>query len=149
MPFILLLLVFRIHLMIPISPVNHVNSDYYHGRKTWSNEITAAAVGKPVIFVEDFKESSIYSFYSGKTAVAVFPGQNRKSQYDIWNYQDSIRQKDVLMVHVSHFNGARELYTSIGRKYYISEISNYSSYYSILVRTASLQRQEMIRTKDR
>src|SRR6202007_2211326 len=58
----------------------------------------------------------------------------------VWNYEDSLQQKDVLLIQASWFEGAKEITTSIGRKYYTKEIRNYLSYYNIPLKITSRQR---------
>src|SRR4029078_11645705 len=36
LPFLFIILLFRIQMMFPLLPINHVNVDYYHGRKLWA-----------------------------------------------------------------------------------------------------------------
>jgi hypothetical protein len=139
-PFIIFLAVFRLQLMVQVFPLNHLNVDYYHGRKAWAKEIAAIAGEKPVVFINDFREPPFYSFYSGKMGVAVFSGEKRKTQYDVWNYEDSLQQKDVLLIQTSGFEGADELTTGMGRKYYTKEIRNYLSFYNVPLKIINLQR---------
>ncbi|MBS1656096.1 MAG: glycosyltransferase family 39 protein, partial [Bacteroidetes bacterium] len=59
-PFILFLFVFRLQLMVQVFPFTHLNVDYYHGRKTWAKEMASIADGRPIAFVDNFREAGLY-----------------------------------------------------------------------------------------
>jgi len=139
-PFIFIVLLFRIQLIWPVFGVDHVGIDYYHGRKAWAKEISMLSGGRPVVFVNDFRESSLYSFYSGNTGVALFTGEKRKSQYDIWNYEDSLRNKEVLFLNKTGFEGGQVFRSGIGKEYFSRVIKDYCSYYNVPVRITGQQR---------
>jgi len=109
LPFLFIIFLFRIQMMFPLLPVNHVNVDYYHGRKLWAKDIASVAHNDPVLFGNQFRESSLYSFYSGQMGVALFSGNNRRSQYELWNYEDSLRLWN------SRFEPALDYWLSQGR----------------------------------
>ena len=135
LPFLFVILLFRLQLMFLIFPINHVNVDYYHGRKLWANEIKSIAQNDPVLFSNEFRESSLYSFYSGKTGVALFSLENRQSQYEIWNYEDSVQDKNVLYVSRYPFPGNDILLTRMGKTVYFKKLNCFSSFYNIPILT--------------
>ena len=122
-------------MMIPLLPVNHVNVDYYHGRKLWAKDIASIAHGDPVLFGNQFRESSLYSFYSGQMGVALFSGENRRSQYEIWNYEDSLQEKNVLYISKYFFPGSTTLLTGMGKTVYYYKLPCFHSFYNIPIHT--------------
>jgi hypothetical protein len=135
LPFLSIIFLFRIQMMIPLIPVNHVNVDYYHGRKLWANDIASIAHGDPVLFGNQFRESSLYSFYSGQMGVALFSGENRRSQYEIWNYEDSLQEKNVLYISKYPFPENTALPTRMGKTLYYYKIPCFHSFYNIPINT--------------
>jgi hypothetical protein len=135
LPFVLVIFLFRIQMMYPILPVNHVNVDYYHGRKLWANDIRAIAHNDPVLFGNEFRESSLYSFYAGQMGVALFSGENRRSQYEVWNYEDSIQEKNVLYISKYPFAGSNVLLTRMGKTLYYHKLFCFHSFYNIPIHT--------------
>lgn len=133
-PFCILSFLFRLQLVYQLLPINHVGVDYYHGRHLWANEVHKLAGNAPVIFENNFRESALYSFYSGQTGVALFSPENRKTQYDLWHYEDSLQQKNVILFKKDSFPGCNTLYTSLGKSAYYTQVPQFVSYYNIPVR---------------
>jgi hypothetical protein len=131
LPFAFVVLVLRLYLMFRIFPVNHINVDYYHGRKLWAEDIERVAGDRPVLFGDNFRESALYSFYSGHTGVSLQTGEKRRSQYELWNYEDGLQGKEVVIVHGSPFAGSRELRTRMGKTIHYFIAPDFSSYYNI------------------
>ena len=135
LPFLFIIFLFRTQMMFSLLPLNHVNVDYYHGRKLWAKDIATVAHGDPVLFGNQFRESSLYSFYSGEMGVALFSGENRKSQYEIWNYEDSLQNRSVLYVSKYPFPNSTTLTTRMGKTIYYYKLPCFHSFYNIPVNT--------------
>ncbi|MEP6615679.1 MAG: glycosyltransferase family 39 protein [Ginsengibacter sp.] len=133
LPFFIISLLFRVQLISTLLPVNHVGVDYYDGRKNWGKEIHELAGNSPVVFENNFRESSLYSFYSGQMGVALFSGENRKTQYDLWHYEDSLQFKNVYLQKRDSFPGCMSMQTSLGKKFYYVYIPRFQSFYNIKV----------------
>jgi hypothetical protein len=140
-PFIVLLFIFRIQLMVEVFPFTHLNVDYYHGRKIWAKEMAAVADGRPVAFVDNFREAGLYTFYSGQMAVTLSSGETRKTQYDTWHYDDSLQHKKVLLLQYHSFEGSRELLSSLGKKYYLADVDDFCTYYNLPVKVIRLNKR--------
>jgi hypothetical protein len=136
LPFLALILVARLYLAFNILPVNTLHVDYYHGRKLWAEDIRAIALNRPVIFEtgnSGLREAPLYSFYSGGPGIALFPGENKKSQYQIWNYEDSVQYKNVILIKSEPFEGSSELQTRMGKSIHYKEIDNFTSFDNIKI----------------
>jgi hypothetical protein len=136
LPFAFLVLVFRLQLAFRIFPVNNIGIDYYHGRNLWAQDIRQIAGSRPVFFRDNFRESSLYSFYSGQTGVSLQSGEKRRSQYEIWGYEDSLQNKEVMLVRDGPFEGSNLLITRMRKDVYYTIIRNFISYYTIPVEVA-------------
>jgi 4-amino-4-deoxy-L-arabinose transferase-like glycosyltransferase len=139
LPFIIFILLVRIQLMTPGFPVDSVNVDYYHGRKLWANEIAQLSGGRPVLFAGNYRLSSLYSFYTKQTGVALYSGEKRKSQYEMWDFEDSLQQKDILFIDDHSFKGSKEFDADIGKKLYYITVPAFSSYYNIKMKVIKMQ----------
>lgn len=127
------LLVLRAYLAFPILPTNHVGIDYYHDRDLWAQDIQAVATNDPVLFLGDGRQAPLYSFYSGQTGVALFPDAGRKSQYELWQYEDSLQETSVTWVMSHQFPGAVPLTTRMGPTVYYRRLPDFASYNNIHV----------------
>lgn len=132
--FCILSFLFRLQLVYQLFPINHVGVDYYHGRHLWANDVHTLAGNAPVIFENNFRESALYSFYSGQTGVALFSADNRKTQYDLWHYEDSLQQKNIFLFKKDSFPGCNILITGLGKASYYTQVGQFVSYYNIPVR---------------
>ena len=131
-PLTIIVLVARIQLVFPFLPFDHVNADYYHGRKSWAQDIKNLTKGAPVLFPKNLREAGLYSFYSGKTGVAFYGGSDKRSQYDIWDYEDSLQGKTVWFIAPNSFPGSTEFLTRPGIKIFYLSIPDYRSFYNHL-----------------
>jgi len=135
-PFLFLILIGRLFLAIQIFQVNTLHVDYYHGRKLWAEDIMAIAGTKPVVFETGYgalREAPLYSFYSEGTGIAFYPGGWKKSQYQVWNYEDSIQSEDIILIKSSQFDGSREIRTRMGKSIHYKEIDNFTSLNNIRI----------------
>ncbi|MFL5789417.1 MAG: ArnT family glycosyltransferase [Flavisolibacter sp.] len=131
-PFVILIVIVRLQLMTSILPFSHANVDYYKGRDLWAQDISRLAGNIPVLFPYNLRECSLYSFYSGRLGVTFYGREEKKSQYDLWNYEDSLQGKDVFFVAQYPYPGGKELQTRMGETVYYTTIRSFRSYYDQL-----------------
>jgi hypothetical protein len=136
LPLAFAVVVLRLYLMFRIFPVNHINVDYYHGRESWAEDIEKVAGDRPVLFGDNFRESSLYSFYSGHTGVALQSGERRRSQYELWNQEDVLQGRDVVLIQDRPFAGSTELRTRMDKTVHYFLAPRFSSYFNIPVEVA-------------
>ena len=136
LPFLVIIIIMRVYLVFNLFNVNHLNVDYYHDRDLWAEDIQLIAGEKPVIFEtgnSGLREAPLYTFYSKKFAVAMFPGEHKKSQYQIRNYEDSVQSKTVVYIKSNDFSGYNKLITRMGKTHYYKEIENFVSFNNIRI----------------
>lgn len=139
LPFVVLFFVARLLLMAPLIPNMHVGEDYYHGRKAWAKEVAAVAGSRPVFMPNNLREASLYSFYAGKMGVTLYNRPEKKSQYELWGYEDSLQGKEVLFVTKYRYGGSKELVTPMGQNVYYAGIPSFQSFYTGITIRATLQ----------
>lgn len=72
---------------------------YYYGNELWAKKVQQAAKGAYVVFQDGFKFPSYYNFYNQTVTGFSHNSYNyRKTQYDIWPIEDSLRHKKVFYV---------------------------------------------------
>lgn len=136
LPLAFAVVVLRLYLMFRIFPVNHINVDYYHGRRLWAEDIERVAGDRPVLFGDNFRESSLYAFYSGHTGMALQSRERRQSQYELWNQEDLLQGREVVLVQDRPFAGSRELRTRMDKTVHYFIAPDFSSYYDIPLEAA-------------
>ena len=138
-PLLLFVFFLRSYLAVKILPVNTFNRvDYFHGRQTWADDITRIAGNKPVVFENQLREASLYAFYSGKQSVALYGGESKKTQYQLWNEEDRVQGKDVLIIKDGNCKGSTRLVTGMGKEIRYLPVSRFSSYQNILISLQSM-----------
>ncbi len=95
-----LFLVARLACMIDFLPVSFFKSEF-HRKIQWSKDISRIAGNRPVIFTNSYQRPSVYTFYTGKLAYTLDNLSYRKTQYDIWDFEEQVHGKEVL--YVPHF----------------------------------------------
>jgi hypothetical protein len=131
LPLGLAVVLLRLYLIFWIFPVNHTSVDYYHGRKLWSKDIEGVAGDRPVFFGRNARESALYAFYSGRMGVALQSDGRHRSQYELWNYEDSLQGREVVIVMNGRFPGSTELRTRMRKAVHYLIAPNFSSYFNI------------------
>jgi hypothetical protein len=136
LPLGLAVVLLRMYLMFWIVPVNHTSVDYYHGRDLWAQDIAAVAGERPVFFGRNARESALYEFYSGHMGVALQSDPRHRSQYELWNYEDSLQGREVVIALGSPFTGSTELRTRMGKTVHYCIARDFSSYFNIPLEVA-------------
>lgn len=70
----------------------------FANRTEWVNHVGEKAGARPVVFMNSYQDASIYSFYSGKHAMSLNNVMGRKNQFNIWDFENSFRGKEVMVV---------------------------------------------------
>lgn len=136
LPFIGLLFIIRLYFMINIFGVNNLNVDYYHEQPLWAEDISEIAKTTPVVFNtgnSGLRDAPMYSFYSNNFATALFPGENKKSQYQILNYEDSIQNQTITYIEYNKASKGTLVKSRMGKKFYYQKIENFKSFTNISI----------------
>jgi hypothetical protein len=71
----------------------------FNDQERWANQLEAAAQGRPVIFAEGFQAPSVYNYFNRTTQGFGYDSYGyRKTQFDLWPIEDSLRNKNVFYV---------------------------------------------------
>jgi hypothetical protein len=136
LPLGLAVVLLRLYLMFWIFPLNHTSVDYYHGRELWAKDIEKVAGDSPVFFGKNARESALYEFYSGRMGVALQSDRYHRSQYELWNYEDSLQGREVVIVMNGPFAGSTELRTRMHKTVHYLITPDFSSYFNIPLEVA-------------
>lgn len=91
------MLFIRIAFMFDFLPVSFLKKEY-HNNKKWAQEISKIAGERPVVFTNSYQDPSEYTFYTGKFAHSLNNLSYRKTQYDIWDFEERLHGREVLYV---------------------------------------------------
>jgi len=119
------------HIFFPFLPFKQNDLGYYKNRDNWAKDISQLAAGRPVLFVENFREAGLYTFYTGQLSSAAFNNQNRQTQYDLWKYEDSLQGKEVLLVGKNSFPGCSQMNSRMMKMIYYMRVKKFESYSNI------------------
>jgi hypothetical protein len=86
--------------MVDFLPVSYFKNEF-HKKKQWSRDISTLAGDRPVVFTNSYQRPAVYTFYTGKFAYTLDNLSYRKTQYDIWDFEERVHAKEVL--YVPHF----------------------------------------------
>jgi len=92
-----LFIVARLAAAIDFLPLSFLKNEF-HNKKQWVNDISTIAGNRPVVFTNSYQQPSVYTFYSGKLAYTLDNLSYRKTQYDLWDFEQQVHGKEVLYV---------------------------------------------------
>ena len=95
-----ILLFARVVFMVDFLPVKYLKNGY-HNNKIRALEIAKIAGDRPVVFTNSYQDAAEYTFYTGKFSHTLDNLNYRKTQYDLWDFEEKIHGKEVL--YVPHF----------------------------------------------
>ncbi len=72
-------------------------ADEFNEWDTWAEKVKEAAGGKKVAFLNKYQFAAKYTFYTGDTACSINTTFARKNQYDLWNLDDALNNKNVFL----------------------------------------------------
>ena len=87
----------RSALIFDFLPVSFLR-DEFHDYEKKVKEISRLAGDRPVVFTNSYQDPSVYTFYTGKFAHTLNNLNYRRTQYDLWNFEEQIHGKEVLYV---------------------------------------------------
>jgi hypothetical protein len=92
-----LIIIARTALAVDFLPVKYLK-DEFHDYKKRVREIASVAGDRPVVFTNSYQDPSVYSFYTGNFAHSLDNLNYRRTQYDLWNFEEKIHGREVLYV---------------------------------------------------
>jgi len=131
----------RLASAIDFLPVSLLKKEF-HNKKQWVKDISTLAGNRPVIFTNSYQRPAVYTFYTGKFAHSLNNLSYRKTQYDLWDFEEQVHGKEVL--YVPHF------YTDFYKQNLTKQIlSNDDTVFTRVFKDfQSLQRECVILSKD-
>ena len=86
------LLIARVFMAFP--EVSPLSLEPHHAGQ-WIPELQKNTQGKPVVFVNSYRNASLYNFYTGIQTHSYSVLKGRQSQYNLLQFEDQIQGKDV------------------------------------------------------
>ena len=92
LPSLLLILAFRILLLTPLA-----DRFGYHGKEPYYKAIEQVAGDRPVVFRGSFQQPALYHYFTGKESSTLKSCYDRKTQYDLWQFDKAWIGKEVFI----------------------------------------------------
>jgi hypothetical protein len=128
--FLPIMLFARVAFMFDFLPVSYLKKEY-HNNKEWAREISKIAGERPVVFTNSYQDPSEYTFYTGKFAHSLNNLAYRKTQYDIWDFEERLHGREILYVPHYLTDNLKETLTkytlSYGDSVYVKVIKDFQS----------------------
>jgi hypothetical protein len=94
LPTLLLFIAARIFTLTDLKFIRHLA---FGGKEQEYRELESEAGDLPVVFSGAFQRPSMYSFFTGKEAVAISSLFSRQTQYDIWQFEKKYNNKPAFV----------------------------------------------------
>jgi hypothetical protein len=112
------ILVIRLYLIVEILPLPVQVSRMFHNKDIWVKQIGAVAGDRPVVFTNKYQHPSLYWFYNKKLAFTRNNVMYRRNQYDVWNMEEELQGKQVLLTYWGKVDSVQVIATVWGDVYY-------------------------------
>lgn len=130
---IAVILIARLLLMVDFYSEKIPITREFHGWKKWAQEIKSLAGNSVVVFDNSYQNASKYAFYSQSEAISRDDLRGRKNQFDIWESEEKLQNKPVMVISNFKGPGIESLQNKFPSHFYF--IENYSTYPNIAVHT--------------
>ena len=130
-PSIIFAFFIRTALVYDFFPKSWILLNEFHGWDKWAKELQESAKGRKVVFTNKYQFPSKYTFYTGEFSHTLNNVNYRKNQYDIWNFEDSIQDKPVMLIQGE--KSADSLITGNGLIHRYQFIDNFKSYFRVKI----------------
>lgn len=109
------------------------NNMEMQGNKIWAEDIKYEAWGRDVLFM-DYKGAAKYAFYTGDSTHSVNNLHYRKNQYDLWNYDEQFKDKDIFFVSAFSSDNFTDYPRSNGQTFAGVRIDNFMPYQRVKIK---------------
>ncbi len=100
-----------------------------HIAQTWIRTLKNKTESKPIVFVNSYRNASIYNFYTGIKTHSYNSLKGRKSQFDLLNTEDKIQNKNIVAIG-SKIEGY-PIFTKNKKLHYAIDINNYQTFQKV------------------
>lgn len=100
-----------------------------HIAQTWIPILKEKTESKPIVFINSYRNASIYGFYTGIKTHSYSYLKGRKSQFDLLNTEREIQNKDI--VATGSKIGGYPIFTKKKKLYYAIDINNYQTFQKV------------------
>ena len=123
----------RVFMMYDFLPEQYHSKTEFHGWKNWAEEVRQQAKERPVIFMNSYQKASKYTFYAGRTGFSINNVYYRRNQYDLWNIDEQIEGKEVMLIPNWYVPDLDSFKTCIGETYTYTFVDSFKSFTKISV----------------
>lgn len=105
-----------------------LNTEFHRQGEKYFKSIQKLAKDRKVIFINSYQNASKYSFYTKQKSFSIDDIYYRKNQFDLWNFEDEVKNKDKKVIVVgpktSGFKDSTKLET--GKYIWFKKIDNFN-----------------------
>lgn len=98
-----------------------------HLSMQWVSELHRNTEARPLVFINNYSEASLYNFYTGVQTHSYSILKGRKSQYDLIDFEENMQGKNIFTVS-KYKSNLPEIASRTGRIYYGKPIDNYHTF---------------------
>lgn len=98
-----------------------------HLSMQWISELHKNTEARPLVFINNYSEASLYNFYTGVQTHSYSILKGRKSQYDLLDFEENMQGKSIFTVS-KYKSDLPEIASRTGRIYYGKPIDNYHTF---------------------
>ncbi|WKK66015.1 ArnT family glycosyltransferase [Lutimonas zeaxanthinifaciens] len=98
-----------------------------HLSMQWIPELKMKTESRPLVFVNNYSEASLYNFYTGVQTHSYSILKGRKSQYDLLDFEENMQGSNIYSVS-KYKSDLPEIASRTGRIYYGKPIDNYHTF---------------------
>jgi len=106
-------IILRVGLLFPIPNVKLPFTDV-----DWVHKLKEEVNNKPVVFINSYRDPSIYAFYTDSQVYTYTDILYRSNQYDIWNAAREIHGKEVILIGGKDWETTKARSWKFGRKHF-------------------------------
>lgn len=126
---IVILVPLRVYLawdFLPASVEKHIG--IVHGWNLWAEDIHHLAGGRHVVFVNDYQDASLYSYYTGEMAGCYNSLKHHPSQQNLWGIDDQFRGTPAMIVNAWRPKGFDRFVARNGAEFRYAYVNDFQSY---------------------
>lgn len=95
---IVLVLCLRVYMVKDVFGIDAHSEKDIHNWKDWALQIKEQADGRPVVFMNTYQQASMYRYYAQEEAITLSNRCGKRTQYDLWDYENQLQGKDVMVI---------------------------------------------------
>jgi Dolichyl-phosphate-mannose-protein mannosyltransferase len=107
-----------------------------HGWPSWARDVQELAAGRNVVFLNDYANAGLYTYYTGEMADSYNAFDYRNTQQDLWPIEEAFRGKPAIVISSKPLDQFKTAQTRNGAILYYRFVEDYEPYIKVELRLA-------------